>query len=150
MSEQGSIAAYHHSEELPQFASSDEAEKVLFSLRDATLRAFVDELGTELNLDYSLDSLKRLEKWYFVNGSPTKGKAEFSFAHAIGFYVGELLCRNCGFRWAVHEFVFRPGFFEIGIESPLLSIMLTKGILPDTRDNRRMQSLYRKAKRYWD
>lgn len=150
MSQQGLIAAYHHSEDLPQFASRDEATKILFSLRDATLGALVDELGTELELDYSFDSLKRLEKWFFLTGAPTEGKVGFSFALAIGFYIGELLCRNCGFRWAVDEFIFRPGFFEIGVERPLLSIMLTKGILPDARDNKRMQSLYRKAKRYSD
>ncbi len=54
-------------ESLPAFSSREEAEAALYALRDDR-RAAMDEIAATENvaLDYSPDSLKTLEEWYFT------------------------------------------------------------------------------------
>ncbi|WAC43833.1 hypothetical protein OU997_16490 [Pseudomonas sp. SL4(2022)] len=148
MSRQGMNAALQHAQELPAFQSINQAQESLFKLKDATLSAFIAELGTALNLDFTPESLKALEKWFIESGSPEIGAGSYSIPHAIGFYYGEILCRSAGFTWVVEEFPFQKGRYSVGIARPLLKIMLTRGLQPKTEGNKRMQSLYRECKSY--
>ncbi|WP_340676737.1 hypothetical protein [Paraglaciecola sp.] len=143
MSRQGMKAALQYGEQLPAYSSASEAESFLFQLKDSTLEALISEHGLAIGLDYSSESLKRLEKWYFEVGCPKAGVGGYSMTHAIGFYLGEVYCRAADFCWIVKEFPFKNGHFEIGINRRLLSIMLTKGKAPAIDGNKRMQSLWR-------
>jgi hypothetical protein len=147
MSRQGLLAAQKHGVELPSFASLEAATAALLGEKDSMLRALLSSLGEDLSLDFSPDSLKRLEGWYFERGSP-ESIATISAPHAIGFYWGEVLCRSAGFQWVVEPFPFTPGTIEIGVSRSLASIMLTRGARPDLRGNKRMQSLWRDWSRY--
>ena len=142
------VIAKQYSKSLPRFDNLLAAEKALFSERDITLSAFVQEFGTVLNLDYSLESLNNIEKWFIESGRPVEGDKGYSIPHGIGFYFGEVLCRKDNFNWVVAAYAFEPGCYEIGINRNLLTINLTKGMEPETRNNKRMQSLSRKAKSY--
>lgn len=142
------IAAKQYAEGLPAFESLESAREHLMSAKIGTLSAFLQEHGEELNLDFSIESLKRLEKWFLESGSPESGGGGYSIPHAIGFYFGEILCRSSGFSWVVEEFPFQRGRYGIGIKRPLLSIMLTKGKRPVIAGNKRMQSLWRECSGY--
>jgi hypothetical protein len=59
-----------------------------------------------------------------------------------------VLCREVNFSWVVQEYQFAKGRYEIGVQRPLLSIMLTKGRKLQLAGNKRMQSLWREFQRY--
>lgn len=142
------IAAKQYAEDLPAFDSLEDAREHLMSAQRETLGAFLREQGAKLELDFSLESLRRLEKWFLEAGSPEAGECGYSVPHAIGFYFGEILCRTSGFSWVVEEFPFQRGRYGIGVKRPLLSIMLTKGKRPVIAGNKRMQSLWRECSGY--
>jgi hypothetical protein len=148
MSRQGIITAGQYSVELPTFGSITEAKNSLFGSRDVGLRELLSVLQLQGLLDYTPESLKPLEKWFFTAGQPAALPTGYSVAHSIGFYLGEVYCRHAGFNWIVQEFSFAKGRFEIGVHRSLLSIMLTKGITPQSTGNKRMQSLWREFKQY--
>ena len=148
MSHRGIIAAKQYADDLPVFDNFEVAHECLMSAQRETLNALLQEHGVELNLDFSVESLKRLEKWFLESGSPEAGCNGYSIPHAIGFYFGEILCRRSGFGWVVEEFPFQRGRFEIGVKRPLLTIMLTKGKRPGIAGNKRMQSLWRECSGY--
>jgi len=140
--------ALQYGEQLPAYSSPTEAEEILLQLKDSTLVSLLAEHGSTIGLDYSPQSLKVLEKWYFEAGCPKVGTGNYSMAHAIGFYLGEVFCRSAGFSWIVKEFPFKKGHFEVGINRGLLSIMLTKGKAPSVEGNKRMQSLWREYRQH--
>ena len=148
VSRQGMIVAGQYANELPAFPSLAEAEKVLFAQRDAGLREMLSAVGGLVELDYSPESLKHLERWYFEHGSPETTTSGYSVAHAVAFYFGEVLCWHAGFTWVVQEFAFAKGRFELGVRRPALGIMLTKGKRLQRANNKRMQSLWREFSTY--
>lgn len=106
MSRFGMVIANQYAQDLPKFPDHNEAVKVLHSQRDTGLEHIhtIAEIGKDL--DYSLDSLKLLEKWFFDNERPAATPSGYSMQHAIGFYFGEVLCRSAQFSWVVQEYAF--------------------------------------------
>jgi len=148
MSRHGMIVAGQYAQDLPEFSGHRDAEEALFAQRDTGLKELHSVNGLAENLDYSSESLKFLERWFFENGQPATTASGYSIPHAIAFYFGEVLCRTRQFRWVVQEFVFAKGRYEIGVQRPLLAIMLTKGKQLQAAGNKRMQSLWREYQRY--
>jgi len=148
MSRQGMIIAGQYASELPAFANIKEAERVLYDLRDAGIRALQDYDALARTLDYSVESLKTLEQWFFENGQPASANNDYSMSHAIGFYFGEVLCRHAEFEWTVNEFAYSRGHYEIGVKRGPLSIMLTKGKDLKPAGNKKMRSLFRDFTKY--
>ncbi|PKD40476.1 hypothetical protein CWO84_10070 [Methylomonas sp. Kb3] len=142
------IVAGQYAHDLPVFAGQGEAETALFAQRDMGLREIHTLSSLSSRLDYLPESLKALEQWFFENGQPSATPSGYSMAHAVGFYFGEVLCRTQQFHWVVQEFVFSKGHYEVGVQRPLLSIMLTKGKKLQPQGNKRMQSLWREFQRY--
>jgi hypothetical protein len=147
MSRKSLQAAFQYSKDLPTFSSLPEAEKALLDLKDSTLEVFLDENGIALGLDFSPESLKSLEQWYFEYTYPNNALGNYSLAHAIGFYFGEVFCRSAGFSWIVEKCVFIKDRYEIGVNRNLCTIMLTKGRTPPVDGNKRRQSLWREYKK---
>ena len=148
MSQYGMLVARRFAQELPEFPDLPTAEDTLSAWRDEGLRELYLLSGLAPLLDYSPESLKSLESWFFENGQPATTESNYSVAHAIAFYFGEVLCRNRQFRWVVQEFAFTKGRYEIGVERQRFAIMLTKGKLLQLAGNKRMQSLWREYQRY--
>ena len=148
MSRVGTIVAGQYAHELPTFSDSAEAHEILFAQRDAGLQELHITGGLSEKLDYSAESLKVLERWFFENNQPITTAAGFSISHAIAFYYGEVLCRKGGFRWVVQEFPFANGRYEIGVQRPLLIVMLTRGKQLQAAGNKRMQPLWREFQSY--
>ena len=148
MSHNGMIVAGQYAQDLPAFSDHAVAEKQLFAQRDNGLREIHTLSDLTSSLDYSPESLKALECWFFENGQPNTTASGYSMAHAIAFYYGEVLCRTRNFVWIVQEFSFAKGRYEIGVKRELLTIMLTKGKKMRTEGNKRMQSLWREFQQY--
>jgi hypothetical protein len=142
------IAAKSHGEELPIFANAVVASESLTSYKNETLSAFLREVFPGVEPTFTPTGLKEVEAWYFNSSCPAVGKEGSSVPHALGFFFGEVLCRNAGFSWVVQEYAFRPGCYEIGVNKGLLYIMLTKGKRPALGRNARKNSLFREYNRY--
>jgi hypothetical protein len=130
---------------LPRFDSQAEAQAALFAQRSAEIGRLLRAIG---DLDYSVESLKTLEKRLLHEEGIGTAEGPESWAMATGFYFGEVLCRNAGFEWLVTEFPFQPGHYEVGVRKGSLAVMLTTGKRPATINNQRMQSLLREYQRY--
>jgi hypothetical protein len=148
MSQYGMLVARQFAQDLPKFPDLPTAEKALLAWRDKGLQELYFLSGLAPLLDYSPESLKSLERWFFEYGQPATTESSYSVAHAIAFYFGEVLCRNRQFRWVIQEFAFNEGQYEIGVERQRFAIMLTKGKHPQLAGNKRMQSLWREYQRY--
>ena len=158
MSRQGLKIALQHGQLLPAFSSLDEAKQSLLARRDAHLEAF-QSLTVEASgpsLDYSPESLKALEKWYFQlyesDGFATISAERETFEQCMAFYFGEVAKRNAkDGEWVVEEFAFIRGKYEIGVCSGNMKVMV--GSRRDhfkTPDNKRHQSLYRQYKQWFE
>ena len=162
MSRYGLELARSHADDLPIFDSQQSANQTLLEFRDLALKQFLAITALKDDLDYSCESLKIVEKWYFEAGRSCKFTEErhsitglkLSTPLCIGFYFGETLCRVAGFQWIVSEFAFAQSHYEIGVErrsasgSGAVTIMLTRGRAPGDVGNKRMQSLFREVSRY--
>ena len=147
MSRQGLVAAIAHGKDLPSFGDLEEARLALTGYRDTCLAALMKDVEVA-PLDFSLDSLNRLEAWFFAASQPSMLPSGLPVASAVGFYFGQVLCNNSGYDWIVAPYVFAADRYEIGVARPLTKIMLTFGIRPTQTGNKRMRSLWRMAKQY--
>jgi hypothetical protein len=153
MSRQGIKAAYDFGRDLPRYGSQQEAERDLFARRDRLLTRLCDSAGSKADFDFSPQSLKKLESWYFelldTNGFSSIGFDRSTFENAIPLYLGEVLVRNRPpFEWFVQEFTFAPGSYEIGVRRPSISLMLTRPRDLSAQPTKRHQSLWREYRRY--
>lgn len=147
MSRQGLVAARQHGAILPAFGSLEEARHALYMDRDAVLGELQNIEALRGKLDYSPESLKSVERWFFQAGQPaTIGGCPLP--RAIAFYLGEVFCRHASFHWIIEEDAFVKGKYEIGVTKGLLSIMLTRGRQLMLAGNKRMQSLWREFRKY--
>ncbi len=154
MSKSGLQAAMLHGDELPRFTSRDEATRVLCGRRDQALTelcAAATRSGA-FSCDFSPESLRALERWYFdlveSNGFATVGLSRGAMEQGISFYLGQVLAQASGFQWVVEEFAFVPGTFEIGVRRGRVTIMLTRpSDLASRPGNKRRDSLSRQYRR---
>lgn len=148
MTREGLRRALVYSDQLPEFEDLAAATSVLTKQRDDLLAALLAEVGSAL--DFSRDSLKVLERWYFAASCPDTGATGYSVPRAIGFYLGEVLCRTASFGWIVRESMLIAGRYEIGVRKRLCTILLMRGRKPELEGNVRMQSLWRECGKFSD
>ena len=155
MSRNGRKVAFEHAAALPSFASLAEAEKFYFKLRN-NFRETLNTLAGKNNipLDYSPESLKTLEKWFFdlyeSGGFKKLGISQKEFEGCMGIYQGYVYTENDPeFKWIVQESSFIKGKFQMGITKGYFALMLGgQANLPILKDNKRRQSMYREYKKY--
>jgi hypothetical protein len=156
MSRAGMVAARLHGESLPSFSSHADAERALFLRRDRLLASLqrAAEQSSRFAFDMSPESLKKLESWYFEllerDNFRAIGLDRLTFEGCVAMYFGEVVVQNNPeFKWAVHEYAFQAGRYEIGVERPLVRLDLTRGIdLAARGKNKRRHSLWRDYHRW--
>ena len=155
MGKAGLEAARHHGSALPQFKSRDEAQRVLYEQRDRELYALrtAAEQSETFVCDYTSESLKGLERWYFSlvesNEFAAVGMARQAMEQAISFYFGQVFVTVAGFQWVVEEFVFVPGRFQIGVRRGLVTIMVTlPSDIAARPGNKRRESMWREFRKW--
>jgi hypothetical protein len=129
----GLKVAKQFGEKLPSFKNQAEAETVLFKQRDEKLQQLLEMAKTSgiFVPDFTPESLKPLEQWYFElyesKGFSKLATTREEFESCMAAYFGEVTIRNCpDARWAVREFAFERGKYEMGIQKKLLHLMLSK------------------------
>lgn len=141
---------------LPAFSSQAEAETVLLAFRDAKLRR-IHELASnspDFRPDYTPESLKALERLYFQlyesKSFEKIGSTREEFEECMAMYFGEVVVRNIPTaKWAVQEFAFEKGKYEIGVQKGLTTIMLRR--FTDhfkTPNNKKQEWIWRQFKQY--
>jgi len=156
MSKAGMDAARRHAKHLPRFRNQKAAEDTLFADRDAllTLLSEVSVASTAFDPDYSPESLKALESWYFElwedDGFGGLSLDRETFERCMAMYFGEVIVRNDKrYEWIVQEFAFEKGKYEMGISRPGFAVMLRAFrdhyALPN---NKRRQRIWRRYREY--
>jgi hypothetical protein len=78
------------------------------------------EVASELRLDYSVESLQRLDQFIAENFEPAGSKAiADSLPQGIGCYVGEVIIRNLGGEWSEED---KPEIVGIAALEPIQPI----------------------------
>jgi hypothetical protein len=139
---------------LRSFSTPAAAEKALTSRRDRLLRKLErasSRSGGKFAADYSPESLKALEGWYFelvaVGFLSRAWMLRSTFEAAFAMYFGEVLVRHAGHAWVVEEFAFVQGKYALGVRKGLGTIMLrafdTLTMPANLTRNKRRQSVWR-------
>jgi hypothetical protein len=158
MGKSGINAALMYGDLLPSFRNQQRAEKYFYSYIEKHLKLLgkLSKKTKEFDMDYTPESLKRIELWYFQLYLGKKF-AEISanrqkFERCINVYFGEVVVRNIqGASWVVEEYSFMPGKYEFGVNKDNLTISLIRWFsnLHKYPNNKRKQSIYRRYKKYF-
>jgi hypothetical protein len=156
MSRQAREIAILHGRSLPMFRSQQEAEEALFTRRDKHLALLskAAESYPAFEADFGPESLKTLERWYFVlyeaGAFHRIGVGRDTFETCMAMYFGETAVRDAAARWIVEEYFLARGRYEIGVQRGSVKLMLDR--LTDLYaepNNKRRQSLYRRYMKYF-
>lgn len=145
-----------YGESLPAYNDKAEAEHHLFEYRDRHLSLLeaAAKSSDGFTLDYSIDSLKDIERWYFDLFSrktfESIGMSQEQFEKCMAIYFGETVVRNSRAEWIVEAYPFLPGKYEIGIRRGGFTMTLM-GFIDHYKvpNNKRKQSLFRKYSKYF-
>jgi hypothetical protein len=149
--------AVRHAEKLPAFSSLEEAQHQLYTYRDKQL-ALLAEIAkhtTRFQPDYSPESLKQLEQWYYqlyeTGSFQLLGLTRETFETCMAMYFGETAVRTAGAHWIVEEYFLAPGRYELGLQKESVTMMLLQHCLDhfQTPNNKRRQSLFRDYRKYF-
>ena len=142
---------------LPSFKSQNEAEAFLFQQRDERLQLLL-ESAKNTNIfatDFSQESLKNLESWYFAlwesSGFDKLRITREEFESCMASYFGEVVVRNhSDAKWVVQEFAFQNGRYEIGVQRRLGTVMLSRFTDHYKQpNNKRRQNLFKMYQKYF-
>ncbi len=156
MSRAGRRAADDLGKTLPRYGSLQEAERALFTQRDVLLGQLrtAAAASQSFQCDFTPDSLKALERWYFEvrerESFAAYGVSPETFERCMAMYLGEVIVQNhAAFHWVVREFPFVPGTYEIGVDRGAVAVMLTRWRGLHTRpNNRKRESIWREYHRW--
>ena len=157
MSDSGMKAAIEYGDILRSFKDLSEAEDFFYTYKDIILKNLesICIKNALFTADYSVDSLTKIEKWYF----DLYEKKEFSkigitqetFEKMMGVYYGEVAVRNnAEARWVVREFPFSKGKYELLIKKGLMSMSVIEKCnnLCTSQGNKRKNHLFRDYNKY--
>jgi hypothetical protein len=134
MSDAGRKAALAHGDKPPEFGSPDEAAAALATEKDSAVASLLSdcESSPDVALDFSPDSLLRLEQWYFDRISQrrffgiVRAADQEVLARWCASYFGEVVVRSLeGAAWVVEECPFVPGRYTIGVRHGMFTMTLT-------------------------
>jgi hypothetical protein len=127
----------------------------LFQERDELLAGFERAAASQSKhiFDYSPESLKSLEAWYFEmfegDSFGTIGATREQFERWMAVYLGAVLVKNVGYRWVGVEEPFERGRFALAVKKGLTTIHTTQiTYLYKLKDNKRRQSVWKRYKEY--
>lgn len=152
MSKNGFKAAIKYGEKLPEFENILEAEKFFEKYKDELIiqLELVSKESEIFKADYTVESLKGLEKWYFdlfeKNEFSKLGLNRNEFEKVMAIYFGEVVIRNNkNAKWEVEEFPFVTGKYTFGITKGNYSLAFTNGFVDHYKEpnNKRRNYLFR-------
>ena len=159
MSRRGMKVAIKHGQKLKEFRNKSEAEEYFFAYKDSSLEKLERMcLHSDcFSADYSVDSLKELEKWYFdlyENYEFDKiGIAREEFEKIMGVYFGEVAVKNnVDAKWEIWEYPFVKGKYELLVNQNLMSISIggMSNNLCTRQGNKRKNLMFREYNKYFN
>lgn len=151
-------AAIKHGEELIEFGSISEAEKYFISRKDFLLDRLkaVSAQSSVFIPDYTVESLKELEKRYFdmyaEDAFDKAGTTRKDFESMMSVYWGAVAVKNNkDAKWAVEEYPFTRGKYEFFVNKGLLSLSIGDNFrdLYKRQNNKRRNLLFREYNKYF-
>ncbi len=119
MSKYGIKAAIAYGETLKEFSDISEAENYFISYKDNLLN-ILNTICTQKSIfspDYTIESLKKLEKWYFdlyeKESFDKVGLTQTEFESIMSIYWGAVIVKNNeDAKWVVEEYAFSQKKYE--------------------------------------
>jgi hypothetical protein len=144
--------------DLSNFKSQKKAEQYFKKYIDRYTKILekLSKYTNEFTMDFSPESLKKIELWYFNLYESNKfseiGTDRSIFEKCIAVYFGNVVIKNVdNAHWDVSEYPFIEGKYEFGVTKDIVSIMLTKKFndLYKIPSNKKKQSIFRMYKKYF-
>lgn len=131
MSEHSLEIALKYGETLKNFNGISEAEKYFISYKDNLLTVLKDISAQCLEFvpDYTVESLKKLEKWYFdLYRNNSFDKLELfqnDFESIMSVYWGEVVIKNNEeAKWVIEEFPFSQNKYELFVNKGFCNVAI--------------------------
>ena len=158
MSKQGLNAALKYGEKLKEFNDISEAEDYFLSYKNDLIKKF--EILCVQNSyflpDYTVESLKKLEKWYFdlydKNEFDKVGLSQNEFEKIMSIYFGEVIVKNNeDAKWLVMEYPFSQKRYEFYVNKGNFSMSIINAYhdLHKRQNNKRRNLLFREYNKYF-
>lgn len=147
-----------YGETLREFHDISEAEDFFISYKDHLLARIkaVSTKGTAFFPDYTVESLKRLEKWYFdlyeKNAFDQIGSTQEEFEHMMSVYWGAVVIKNNeGAKWVIEKYPFSQGKYEFFVSKRLCNVSIANKFhdLYKKQNNKRRNLLFREYNKYF-
>jgi hypothetical protein len=156
MSRRGRSLAIQYGEELPAFTGKSEAEQYYYGSRDRHL-AILSEVAVKQQIfypDYSPQSLKFLEQWYFhlyeTDSFHLAGIHREEFEICMAMYFGETAVQNEHADWVVEPYFLASNKYDLGVCKGFVTVKLfrfTDHFLEP--NNKKRESLFRCYQKYF-
>ncbi len=150
--------AYQYGEKLQSFKNKQEAEEYFYAYRTCLsnkLKSICKNHSCFLP-DYTVESLKVLEKWYFDlyenNSFDILGVDQHEFEDMMSIYFGDVVINNnSDAKWTVVEYPFTQEKYELMINKNLFSMTIKKCCRDWYKEpsNKRHNLLFRTYNRYF-
>ena len=158
MSKYSLNVAQQYGENLESFNSLDEAEQYFLSYRNSLLNRLENICKNNFSFmpDYTADSLKQLEKWYFDlfenNSFDDIGLNQEEFEEIMSIYFGEVAVRNNdNAKWIVEEFAFVKDKYVLLVNKGAMNMAIDNKCKNWFKkpDNKRHTLLFREYNKYF-
>ncbi len=150
--------AIKYGETLREFSDKSEAESYFISYKDDLLNR-LNAISTQVSAfspDYTIESLKKLEKWYFdlyeKKSFDEVGLTQKEFEGMMSVYWGEVvIMNNEDAKWVVEEYPFSQRKYEFLVNKGLCYVSVVNQFhdLYNERSNKRRNLLFRKYNKYF-
>lgn len=158
MSEHSLNTAMKYGEILNEFSDISEAENYFISYKDNLLNRLkaIRSQDSAFFPDYTIESLKHLEKWYFdlyeKNAFDKLGLLQKEFENIMSVYWGEVIIKNNkDAKWEVEEYPFSQGKYEFFVNKGFCNVSIVDKFhnLYKSQNNKRRNLLFREYNKYF-
>ena len=158
MSKHSLNIAVKYGESLREFRDQSEAEDYYISYKDDLLNR-LKAISTQASAffpDYTIESLKKLENWYFnlyeKQSFDKAGSTQEDFESMMSVYWGEVIIKNNeDAEWVVEEYPFSQKKYEFLVSKGLCNVSVVNKFhdLYRMQSNKRRTLLFREYNRYF-
>lgn len=158
MSKYSLNTAIKYGKTLREFSDKSEAEDYFISYKDDLLSRLkvISAQASAFFPDYTVESLKKLEKWYFdlyeKQSFEQVGLTQEEFESMMSVYWGEVIIKNNeDAKWVVMEYPFSQKKYEFLVNKGLCSVSVVNKFhdLYSKQNNKRRTLLFREYNRYF-
>lgn len=150
--------AIENGKKLQEFENIKDAELFFLAYKDSLLERviLIADDSPFFSTDFTVDSLKNLEKWYFHlfehEGFAEIGMERNDFEKVMAIYFGEVVVRNSEeAEWEVEEFPWGHDKYTYGVRQGYCGMTLGNGFIDHYLEpqNKRRNILFRRYNHYF-